>query len=87
MNLSKEQLTEERWASDRTLGRRWDHLRQEGIVEESMSLCLPSPDPPDFSIEYHLGKCRDRLNLWQTVRTGIKTKILSEFLSYHFLAK
>jgi hypothetical protein len=40
----------------------------------------------DFSIEYHLDKCRDQLNLWQTARTGIQTKSLSEFLSYHFLA-
>ena len=56
-------------------------------MKESKSLCLPNPLPPDFSIEDHLGKCRDQLNLGQTVRTGIQTKSLSEFLSYHFRTK
>ena len=88
-NLSKEQLAEAKWAACRTLGRSWERLSQAGIVAESeaTSLCLPNPLPPDFSFEHHLGSCRDRLNLWQTVRTGIQTESLSEFLSYHFLAK
>jgi hypothetical protein len=63
LNLSKEQLTEVRWEAGRTLGRSWERLSRAGVVEESTSLCLPNPLPLDFSIEYHLDKCRDQLNL------------------------
>ena len=63
LNLSKEQLTEARWATGRTLGRSWERLSRAGVVEESVSLCLPNPLPLDFSIEHHLDKCRDQLNL------------------------
>jgi hypothetical protein len=63
LNLSKEQMTEVRWAEGRTLGRSWERLSRAGVVEESTSLCLPNPLPLDFSIEYHLDKCKDQLNL------------------------
>ena len=62
-NLSKEQLSEVRWTSYRTLGRSWERLSQTGIVEEYTSLYLPNPLPPDLSFEHHLGRCRDQLNL------------------------
>jgi hypothetical protein len=87
LNLSKEQLTETRWAAGRTLGWSWERLSRVGVVEESTSLCLPNPLPLDFSIEYHLDKCKDQLNLWHTTRTGVQTNSLSEFLSYHFLVR
>jgi hypothetical protein len=63
LNLSKEQLMETRWKAGRTLGRCWERLSRAGVVEKSTSLCLPNPLPLDFSIEYHLDKCKDQLNL------------------------
>jgi hypothetical protein len=61
LNLSKEQLTETRWAAGRTPGGSWERLSRGGVVEKSTSLCLPNPLPLDFSIEYHLDKCKDQL--------------------------
>ena len=34
-DLSEEELTETRWASDETLSRSWEHLHQIGAVEET----------------------------------------------------
>ena len=44
-------------------GSELERLSRAGVVEESMSLCLPNPLSLDFSIEHHLDKCRDQLNL------------------------